>query len=103
MFCKGQILYWLEFGRAKVIHHSANTSQHLAVFLATVDLQAKGYVLGMSMHNGEYGCPTSEEPGTTMKQGKGYDRQYPYRSCKLAMRNTDDIKFHKDPKATRRQ
>lgn len=33
----------------------------LGVFLATMDLQAKAYVLNMTMHNGQYGCNTCEE------------------------------------------
>ena len=50
----------------------------LGVFLATMDLQAKGYVLSMTMHNGKYGCSTCEEPVETEKQGKGFARHYPY-------------------------
>ena len=52
----------------------------LGVLLGVVDLQAKGYILNMTMHNGESGCCTCEEPGKSVKQGKGYARCYPYRA-----------------------
>ena len=51
----------------------------LHVVCATMDLQAKAYALNMSMHNGEYGCSTCEEPGKVVKKGKGHMRCYPYR------------------------
>ena len=86
-----------------ITHDGLEHTLKFGVFLATVDLQAKGYILNMSMHNGEYGCSTCEEPGATVKQGKGYARQYPYRIGKPAMRNSDDLKFNKGPKATRRK
>ena len=73
---------------------------HLGVFLATLDLQAKGYVLNMTMHNGLYGCITCEEPGETVKQGKGSARHYPYRPAhsKAKIRSSDDVKYDKGPK-----
>lgn len=51
----------------------------LGVFLGTLDLQAKGYVLNMTMHNGTGGCSTCFEPGYSGKQGKGTAWCYPYR------------------------
>lgn len=53
----------------------------LAVLIGCVDLQAKGYIVNMSMHNGEYGCITCEEPGVVTKQGKGHSRSYPYKEA----------------------
>ena len=44
-----------------------------------MDLQAKAYVLNMTMFIGEYGCLSCEEPGRTVKQGKGHTCCYPYR------------------------
>ena len=66
----------------------------LGIFLGIVDLQAKGYILNMTMHNGESGCCTCEEPGRTVKQGKGHSRCYPYRKGKdrYPLRDSDDIK-----------
>lgn len=63
------------------------------VFLGTMDLQAKAYVLEMTMHNGEYGCLTCEEPGIVTKQGKGYARCYPYRlpNDRKKLRQSDQI------------
>ena len=74
----------------------------LGVFARIVDLQAKGYILNMTMHNGESGCSTCEEPGRTVKQGKGHSRCYPYRETKdrFPLRDSDDIKYNLGPKAT---
>lgn len=74
----------------------------LGIFLGVVDLQAKGYVLNMTMHNGEYGCSTCEEPGKSVKQGKGHARCYPHRERKhrFPFRNSDFIKYTVGPKAT---
>ena len=77
----------------------------LGVFLATMDLQAKGYVLSMTMHNGKYGCSTCEEPGETEKQCKGFARHYPYRPphARPEIRNSDDVKYEKGPNLTSSQ
>lgn len=74
----------------------------LGIFLGVADLQAKGYILNMTMHNGESGCCTCEEPGRTVKQGKGHSRCYPYRKDKdrYPLRDSDDIKCNIGPKAT---
>ena len=74
----------------------------LGIFLGIVDLQAKSYILHMTMHNGESGCCTCEEPGKTVKQGKGHARCYPYRKIKekFPLRDSDDIKYNLGPKAT---
>lgn len=80
------------------------TEVKLGVFLATLDLQAKSYVLNMTMHNGKFGCSTCEEEGITVSQGKGYARSYPYRTSaeRPALRVSDDVKYEKGPNATAR-
>lgn len=72
------------------------------VFLGTMDLQAKSYVLNMSHHNGASGCITCEEPGKTVQQGKGTTRCYPYRpiSERYPIRQSDDLKFNIGPRAS---
>lgn len=74
----------------------------LGIFLGIVDLQAKGYILNMTMHNGESGCCTCQEPGRTVKQGKGHSRCYPCRKGKdrYPLRDSVDIKCIIGPKAT---
>ena len=56
-----------------------------------VDLQAKGYIANMTMHNGEFGCSTCLEPGIVVAKGKGHVRCYSYRNCfeKTAERTSD--------------
>lgn len=75
----------------------------LSVLCGTVDLQAKAYILNMTMFNGEYGCSTCEEPGVTERQGKGYARFYPYResNVKPQIRSSEDVKYVKGPNATK--
>jgi len=48
----------------------------------------------MSMHNGEYGCSTCEEPGLVVKKGNGHVRSYPYRHAaeRVAQRNSEAMK-----------
>ena len=74
----------------------------VGIFLGIVDLQAKSYILHMTMHNGESGCCTCEEPGRTVKQGKGHTRCYPHREPKehFPLRDSNDIKYNLGPKAT---
>lgn len=81
---------------------NASLDVRLAVFVGTMDLQAKAYVLNMTMHNGEYGCSACEESGTSVRQGKGYARFYPYRSLndRPVMRESDNVKYEKGPNAT---
>ena len=75
----------------------------IALLLATMDLQAKGYVLNMTMHNGEFGCSSCEESGRSVAQGKGYARYYPYKPLhqREALRDSDDIKYVLGPRATK--
>ena len=49
----------------------------IALLLATMDLQAKSYVLTMTIHNGEFGCSLCVESGRNVAQGKCYARYYP--------------------------
>ncbi len=49
----------------------------VAVIAAVMDLQAKAYVLNMTMHNVHFGCSTCEEPGESVQQGKGCARFIP--------------------------
>lgn len=74
----------------------------MAVLLGTVDLQAKGYILNMTMHNGHFGCSTCEEPGETVRQGRGYARHYPYRTPDemARLRDSDNIKYVEGVRAT---
>ncbi|XP_070537055.1 uncharacterized protein [Ptychodera flava] len=74
----------------------------MGVYLGTMDLQAKAYVLNMTMHNGQYGCSTCEEPGETVRQGKGYARTYPYRSPEQqpTIRDSHDVIYEKGTEAT---
>ena len=39
------------------------------LIVATMDLQARAYVLQMTQHNGEYGCLYCLEPGVVVKSG----------------------------------
>ena len=75
-----------------------------AVLVGCMDLQAKAYVLDMTMHNGQYGCISCEEPGITVRQGKGTSRCYPYhpQDERPIARQSSDIVENKAPVATRR-
>ena len=55
-------------------------SVKLSVLCGITDLPAKAELLNMSYFNGEYACITCEEPGLTVKQGKGHAKCYPYRN-----------------------
>lgn len=48
------------------------------LILATMDLQARAYVLNMTQHNGLNGCLYCKEPGVVVASGKGNCRSYPY-------------------------
>ena len=77
----------------------------LGVFAGIVDLQAKSYILNMTMHNGESGCSTCEEPGRTVKQGKGHSRCDPYRDTKdrFHLGFSGDIKYNLGPNNRKKQ
>ena len=83
-------------------HLSKSITVKLAVLCGSVDLQAKAYILNMTMFNGSFGCSTCEEEGCVERQGNGHARCYPYRNLvnKPAMRNSDDVKYAKGPQAT---
>ena len=40
------------------------------------DTPAKAGLLNMILHNGKFGCPSCETPGTTTKKGRGHNRSY---------------------------
>lgn len=52
----------------------------LSVLCVTLDLPAKAGVLNMTYYNGSEACITCEEPGVTVRQGRGHSKSYPYRS-----------------------
>ncbi len=57
----------------------------LAVIVGSLDLQAKGYVLNMTMYSGTYSCSACLHPGETAPQGRGHamffdSKSYPARS-----------------------
>jgi len=74
--CSIEKLYYEGF--AITPPNSSKVTVRLSVICASVDLQAKAYIANMSMHNGEYGCSTCEEPGKVVKKGKGHVRSYAY-------------------------
>lgn len=86
----------------KIEDASETINVRMGIFLATMDLQAKAYVLNMTMHNGKYGCCTCEEEGESVKQGKGTARYYPHRppNQKPRLRNSTDIKDNLGPNAS---
>lgn len=51
----------------------------LALLCGIADLPAKAEILNMSYFNGSHACIKCEEPGMTVRQGKGYARCFPYR------------------------
>lgn len=59
--------------------HGQNVNVKLAVICATFDLPAKSSVLNMRQFNGADSCISCEEPGKTVKQGKGHCRCFPFR------------------------
>ncbi|VDI25225.1 Hypothetical predicted protein [Mytilus galloprovincialis] len=62
------------------------------MIVATMDLQARAYVLQMTQHNGEHGCLYCLEPGKVVKSGKGNCRSYPYRDVDPEPRTKENIK-----------
>lgn len=86
----------------KIEDASETINVRMGIFLATMDLQAKAYVLNMTMHNGKYGCCTCEEEGESVNQGKGTARYYPHRlpNQKPRLRNSTDIKDNLGPNAS---
>ena len=70
----------------------------LGVICGTLDLPAKAEVLNMTYFNGAEGCNLCEEPGKTVKQGKGHSRCYPYRQSgdRYPLRTKEGIKRSMD-------
>lgn len=63
------------------IESTALTTKAIMI-AATMDLQARAYVLQMTQHKGEYGCLFCLEAGEVVKSGKGNCRSYLYREVK---------------------
>ncbi|XP_060563105.1 uncharacterized protein LOC132722600 [Ruditapes philippinarum] len=55
----------------------------LSLLCVTVDLPAKAGVLNMTYYNGANACISCDEPGVTVKQGRGHSKSYPYRQKQL--------------------
>lgn len=51
----------------------------LSVLCGIADLPAKAELLNMTYFNGTNACITCEEPGISVRQGKGHSKCYPYR------------------------
>ncbi|VDI09445.1 Hypothetical predicted protein [Mytilus galloprovincialis] len=62
------------------------------MIVATMDLQARAYVLQMTQHNGKHGCLYCLEPGKVVKSGKANCRSYPYRDVDPEPRTKENIK-----------
>jgi len=60
------------------------------LIVATMDLQARAYVVNMTQHNGEYGCLYCMESGQVVSSGKGYCRAYLTREQPPSLR-TDEM------------
>ena len=96
-----KINHLFENGIAVCVDHQKITVK-VTVCCGTMDLQAKAYVLNMSMHNGKHGCSTCEEEGKVVKKGKGHCRVYPYKNenNRPDIRKDEDIKQSIAPRAT---
>lgn len=64
------------------------------LILATMDLQARAYVTGMTQHNGEYGCLYCEEPGAVVASGAGNCRSYIQQGEPAPRRTDQNVKQH---------
>ncbi|CAG2187656.1 unnamed protein product [Mytilus edulis] len=71
------------------------TTVKLKVICGIYDLPAKAAILNMTQYNGSDSCITCEEPGKTVKQGKGTSRCFPYRETaeKYPNRNQAGVKL----------
>lgn len=61
------------------VENEETVTVKLSVICGTADLPAKAAVLNMKQYNGSYSCITCEDPGESVKQGKGYSRYFPCR------------------------
>lgn len=67
--------------------HSINSKAMLIV--ATMDLQARSYVLNMTQHNGVNGCLYCKEPGVVVPCGKGTCRSYTFSNTPILRSELD--------------
>lgn len=82
------ILY--NYGVTFTVEGQTITSKAMLV-VATMDLQARSYVLNMTQHNGVNGCLYCKEPGVVVSSGKGTCRSYPYNKTPV-MRSESDAR-----------
>jgi hypothetical protein len=68
-----------------------NIKVRLKIICGVFDLPAKAEVLNMMYFNGQFACITCEEPGVTVKQGKGTARCYPDRKGQYKLRKHDEV------------
>jgi len=63
----------------------------MKVLCGVFDLPAKAGILNMMYFNGQYACITCEEPGHSVKQGKGTARCFPSRNGQYKLRSHSDV------------
>ena len=63
----------------------------MKVICGVFDLPAKASILNMMYFNGQYACITCEEPGHSVKQGKGTARCFPQQKWKYKLRSHSDV------------
>lgn len=68
-----------------------NINVKLKVVCGVFDLPAKAGILNMTYFNGQEACITCEEPGLTVKQGKGTARSYPDRNGQYTLRKHEEV------------
>lgn len=70
---------------------SLNITVKMKVICGVFDLPAKASILNMMYFNGQYACITCEEPGHSVKQGKGTARCFPQQKWKYKLRSHSDV------------
>ena len=75
----------------EIIIESTVFTTKAMMIVATMDLQARAYILQMTQHNGEYGCLFCLEAGEVVRSGKGNCRSYPYREVDPEPRTINNI------------
>ncbi|XP_053398883.1 uncharacterized protein LOC123556697 [Mercenaria mercenaria] len=66
------------------------------LIIATMDLQARAYVVAMTQHNGLNGCLYCMEPGQVVASGKGHCRAYLYRDQPAEQRTDETLRENAD-------
>jgi len=70
---------------------SLNITVKMKVLCGVFELPAKASILNMMYFNGQYACITCEEPGHSVKQGKGTARCFPNRNGQYKLRSHSDV------------